>query len=36
MEQQSTLSVKSLGHVLHAFVNGEHVGKHLPMDALYK
>uniref|UniRef100_M1AJ25 beta-galactosidase n=1 Tax=Solanum tuberosum TaxID=4113 RepID=M1AJ25_SOLTU len=26
MEQQSTLSVKSLGHVLHAFVNGEHVG----------
>ncbi|PHT83835.1 Beta-galactosidase 16 [Capsicum annuum] len=26
MEQQPTLSVKSLGHVLHAFVNGEHVG----------
>lgn len=36
MEQQSTLSVKSLGHVLHAFVNGEHVGKHLSMDAIYK
>ncbi|KAJ8531134.1 hypothetical protein K7X08_025865 [Anisodus acutangulus] len=26
MEQQSTISVKTLGHVLHSFVNGEHVG----------